>query len=86
MYVCIRKKIESIMGNNGIIIMCLIALFFLWLFYIRIPAQMARTRGRSALGWVLLTWIISPLWSIIALLIVGDSNEKIMEDFKENLK
>ena len=62
--------------------MCLIALFFLWLFYIRIPAKMARDRGRSELGWVLLTWVISPLWSIIALLIVGDSNEKIISDLK----
>lgn len=74
------------MEDNIYLIILLVVLLFVWLFYIRIPAKMARERGRSALGWVLLTWIISPLWSIIALLIVGDSNEKIMREFNENQK
>ena len=56
------------------IIGILIALCFLWLFWIRIPAQMARRRGRDPLGWVLLCWALSPLAVIIILLIAGDRN------------
>ena len=35
----------------------LLAIIFFWLFWIHIPAKMARKRGRSGLGWVLLTWV-----------------------------
>ncbi len=54
-------------------------------FYILLPAKMAKKRGRSALGWVLLFWIISPLLGIIALLVLGDSKKKIVEDVIEKL-
>jgi hypothetical protein len=47
---------------------------------------MARKRGRSALGWVLLTWILSPIWTVIILLIVGDSSEKIARDLAGRMK
>ena len=63
-----------------IVITAIISLAFLYLFWIHIPAKMARKRGRSALGWVLLTWILQPLWTIILLAILGDSAEKIRED------
>lgn len=69
------------MAETTLILLGLLGLFFVWLFYVRIPAKMARTRGRSALGWVLLTWILSPLWTIILLLIIGDSAEKIARDY-----
>jgi len=46
---------------------------------------MARKRGRSAIGWVLLFWIISPLWGIIVLFALGDSKQKIREDIMEEL-
>lgn len=46
---------------------------------------MASKRGRSVLGWVLLFWIISPLWGIIVLLVLGDSKQKIREDIMEEL-
>lgn len=61
-----------------------ILILFLWL-YIFLPAKMARKRGRSALGWVLLFWIITPLWGIIILLVLGDSKQKIREDIIEEL-
>lgn len=56
----------------------------LWL-YIFLPAKMARKRGRSTIGWILLFWIISPLWGIIILLVLGDSKQKIREDIIEEL-
>ena len=58
--------------------------FFLWLL-IFLPATMARKRGRSVIGWVLLFWIITPLWGIIVLLVLGDSKQKIRKDIIEEL-
>ncbi len=60
----------------------LYVLFFLW-FYIFLPIKMAKKRGRSELGWVLLFWLISPLWGAILLLVLGDSKEKIIKDLTE---
>lgn len=75
------------MSEDGVLILfAILALLFLWYFWVRLPAQMARKRGRSALGWVLLFWIISPFWGVILLLIVGDSQEKISRDIVEQLK
>lgn len=59
-------------------------IFVLWL-NIFLPIKMARKRGRSAIGWVLLFWIISPLWGIILLLVLGDSKQKIREDIIKEL-
>ena len=56
----------------------------LWL-YILLPMQMARKRGRNVLGWVLLFWLITPFWGIIALLVLGDSQQKIREDIMDDL-
>lgn len=70
----------------AIVIGAIIALLFLWFFWVRLPAQMARKRGRSALGWVLLFWFLSPLWGAILLLIVGDSQEKISREIIDQLK
>lgn len=75
------------MTETGLIVFgSIAALLFLWFFWVRLPAQMARKRGRSALGWVLLTWILSPIWTAILLLIVGDSNEKILKDVADKSK
>ena len=65
-----------------IVIAATISIAFLYIFWIHSPARMARKRGRSALGWVLLTWILQPLWTIILLAILGDSSEKIREDLR----
>ena len=73
-------------GEGFILFLALIGLIVVWLFWIRIPAKMARKRGRSALGWVLLTWILSPLWTIILLLILGDSPEKISKDLLQQFR
>lgn len=63
----------------------IIALSIVLGLYIFLPAKMARNRGRSAIGWVLLFWIVSPIWGIIFLLIIGDSKQKIRKDIIEEL-
>ena len=70
------------MDDSAIWIVCIIALIIGYIFWIHIPANMARNRGRSALGWVILTWILQPLWIIVLLAILGDSSEKIREDIR----
>lgn len=75
------------MTENGFIALGIIAsLLFLWFFWIRIPAKMARKRGRSVIGWIAVFWILSPFWGIILLLIVGDSKEKLADDIVKRLK
>lgn len=68
----------------SIIAIILALIVILWL-YIFLPAKMARKRGRSTIGWILLFWFISPLWGIIVLLVLGDSKQKIREDIIEEL-
>ena len=60
----------------GIFFWLFIALFaMLWTFFIRIfiAYRMAKNRRRDPLGWVLLSFLFSPLLTWIILLIVGDS-------------
>lgn len=58
-----------------LIVLGIIGLYISYLFYIKIPAQMAEERHRDPLIWVILCFCISPLWVIIILLFIGDSNE-----------
>lgn len=67
-----------------IIAIIITLILILWL-YIFLPARMARKRGRSIIGWILLFWIFSPLWGIIILLVLGDSKKKIREDIIEEI-
>jgi hypothetical protein len=55
----------------------LIVFLLLWIF---LPIKMAKKRGRSKFGWVVVFFIISPLWGSILLAIVGDKDKKIRED------
>ena len=65
------------MTENGCIALAVIAsLLFLWYFWIRLPAKMARNRGRSALLWIIIFWCLSPIWGAVILLIAGDSADK----------
>ncbi|MCU0908394.1 MAG: hypothetical protein MUF73_13345 [Rhodobacteraceae bacterium] len=48
--------------------------FIVWL-YVWLPASMATARGRSALGWVVLTRLVSPFVTIIALVVLGPTVE-----------
>ena len=60
-------------------------ILFIGVFWFVIPIKMARKRGRSATGWVILFWFISPIWGIIALLVLGDSQQKMREDIINEL-
>lgn len=71
-------------GSLTVIAAIIAIILILWL-YIFLPVRMARKRGRSAIGWVLLFWIITPLWGIIVLLVLGDSKRKIREDIMDEL-
>ncbi|SOB98378.1 hypothetical protein SAMN05877809_102223 [Rhodobacter sp. JA431] len=48
-------------------------LLFIWL-----PASMAKERGRSAVGWVLISLFFSPLIAIIGLLVLGPTVEQAL--------
>ena len=61
-----------------------VALMFWLLFYL--PITVAKRRGRSPIGWVLLFWFITPLWGVIALMILGDSRDKIRQDILSEVK
>lgn len=54
--------------------------------YFIIPARMARKRGRSQVGWVLLGFCISPFWVYILLAILGATKEKIKQDIIDELR
>lgn len=69
------------MLDTEIIVVSLIfLLLILFLLNIYLPISMARRRGRSVLGSLLLFWFTSPLLGIIILLILGDSESKHSED------
>ena len=74
--------LDTIMGIAGLIVgMVIVA--YLWFI---IPARMARKRGRSEVGWVILAWCISPFWVYILLAILGDTKEKIKQDIINELR
>ena len=56
------------------------AFLIIFLLLIYLPMTMARKRGRSVFGWILLFWILNPLWGAILLLILGDSRQKMKEE------
>ncbi|MBO7202446.1 MAG: hypothetical protein J6V30_02755 [Paludibacteraceae bacterium] len=67
------------------IIITVIGILFLAWIYCFLPAKMAKKRGRSVFGWIILFLIITPIWGIIALLILGDSKSKIREEIINEL-
>ena len=53
----------------------IVVIFCIWLWVI-VPAKMAKKRHREPAIWVILSVIASPLVAIIALLAVGDADER----------
>jgi hypothetical protein len=47
----------------------------LWLF-ILLPARMAEARGRSAIGWVLVSLFFSPILAVLMLWVLGDAPDR----------
>lgn len=54
------------------VLMIPLALYFCYWFYFGITRKMAHERHRDPLGWILLSFFLSPLIVWILLLIVGD--------------
>lgn len=54
----------------NILLIAALVLFLLWIFII-LPYQMAERRNRSGILWVILTILISPLLTILLLLLLG---------------
>lgn len=63
---------ENIMSE---ILLTLLFFAFFFGFCIFLPASMARTRGRSAVLWVLVSLFLSPLLAILLLLVLGDAQD-----------
>jgi len=61
------------MNELGSILLGLMVLFIVIWLYIILPAQMAGTRNRSAVIWVLISLVASPLLSILLLLALGNA-------------
>lgn len=56
------------------IALCLLVLFIAYFIRIHIAWRMAKKRRRDPLGWVLLSFFVSPLLTWIVLLIAGDAD------------
>lgn len=55
------------------ILLGLFALYIVVWLYILLPAGMATSRGRSAIGWVLMSLIFSPILACLLLLLLGNN-------------
>ncbi|MBO4451746.1 MAG: hypothetical protein J5770_04930 [Bacteroidaceae bacterium] len=66
----------------GVIVIIGIVLFIVHVLICLIPFFMARKRGRSGLLWFVISLIIGWFWTIIILLIVGDTAEKKLNDMQ----
>lgn len=69
-----KWRLADMDGTAGGIGVLLMLAFVFWL-YIWLPASMAADRGRSSVGWVILTIVFSPFITIIALLVLGPTVE-----------
>jgi|GEM_PF-1133614 len=56
------------------IALCLLVLLVAYFIRIHIAWRMAKNRRRDPLGWVLLSFFVSPLLTWIVLLIAGDAD------------
>lgn len=73
--------VENIYEAAGIVIAItvVVALFAL-------PVRMAKRRGRSAGGWLVMSFFITPLWAAIGLAILGDSKEKVRDEIINEMR
>lgn len=67
--------------DSTAVLFFLLVIFLFWI-SIWVPATMAAERGRSVLGWLLLTLFFSPMITIIALLVLGPTVEKALARLK----
>ena len=70
------SSLSTIIGSSGFVVFLIIVLVCAL-----IPFFMAKSRGRSGIGWLLLSWCIGFWWAIIILLCIGDSKEKAFKEY-----
>jgi Na+/melibiose symporter-like transporter len=64
------------------IIPALIAIFIIGvIFYF--PVSMAKSRGRSKIGWFFLSFIFTPILTMIILFLLGDTKEMRLKKIQE---
>jgi hypothetical protein len=75
---------DGILAGLGIGAVVLIgfALLVIHVLICLVPFFMARKRGRSGLLWFIISLIIGWFWTVIILLIVGDTAEKKLSDIQ----
>ena len=59
-------------GLLSLLMFVFILWFVIWI-CILLPANMARTRGRSSVGWVIFGLVTNPLFACLVLWMIGDS-------------
>lgn len=74
------------LSTAAIVVLAVVGLALFVCLYIVLPIMMAKSRGRSAFGWMLLFWFFSPIYGVIALRILGDSNEKLRREILEEVR
>ena len=63
-------------GAATVVVFFAVLAVTIW-FFILLPAGMAERRGRSPIGWVLLSVLFSPILACLLLALLGDNpNEK----------
>jgi len=56
-----------------LIIFMLASLYFMFWLFILLPAGMATNRGRSAVGWVMVSVLFSPILACLLLWLLGNN-------------
>ena len=64
-------------------IICLAFTIALLVLYWKVLATIANKRGRSTLPWFLLSFLLSPVFVILLLLVMGETDEKRRERIEE---
>jgi len=75
---------DGILAGLGIgaVVLIGLALLVIHVLICLVPFFMARKRGRSGLLWFIISLIIGWFWTVIILLIVGDTAEKKLSDIQ----
>lgn len=62
-------------GGFFLVVLAIGFWFCIWL-----PASMAASRGRSVVGWLFLTLIFSPVFTVLALLVLGPTVRQVLRE------
>ncbi len=73
------------LSTAAIVVLAIVGLVLFVCLYIVLPIIMAKKRERSIFGWLLIFWFTSPLFGVIALLVLGDSKEKLRREILEEV-